>query len=167
MRCHVFKVNVYEFAFYAQIYYFEPPRMRWGWQKRSHHPSHPGSPLERPGLTSVSFMNARLHSDWPSNRQCLLPMAPISTPISTFANSIASSIPHKTPCHTKCIVWLSRHIEPRPVDKYLSGVANNLELMLPDVLVACRSLATRTLKNCNVGKTSAIETCSSEFSCQS
>ncbi|KAG2743561.1 hypothetical protein P692DRAFT_20666066, partial [Suillus brevipes Sb2] len=46
-------------------------------------------------------------------------------------------------------VWLSHHIEPRSVDNYLSGIANRLEFMFPDVRVARRSpLVTRTLQGC-------------------
>jgi hypothetical protein len=148
-------VNVYDFAFDAL-----------GVAKNgSHYPSHPGSPLGRPGLTSVSFMNARLHSDWPSNHRCLLPVTPISIPKSTFANStIAPSIPHKTPCHTKYIVWLSRHIEPRPVGNYLSGVANNLEFMLPR-RTSCMPFTSHS--HVEKLQMSALKTCSSEISCQS
>lgn len=47
------------------------------------------------------------------------------------------------------VVWLSHHIEPRSVDTYLSGIANKLEFMFPEVRAARRSpLVTRTLQGC-------------------
>lgn len=47
------------------------------------------------------------------------------------------------------VVWLSHHIEPRSVDNYLSGIANRLEFIFPNVRATRRSpLVTRTLKGC-------------------
>jgi hypothetical protein len=47
------------------------------------------------------------------------------------------------------VVWLSHYIEPRLVDTYLSGIANKLEFMFPDMHAARRSpLVTQTLQGC-------------------
>ncbi|KAG1846524.1 hypothetical protein C8R48DRAFT_616337, partial [Suillus tomentosus] len=47
------------------------------------------------------------------------------------------------------VVWLAHHIEPRSVDNYLSGIANHLELLFPDMRNAHRSpLVSRTLQGC-------------------
>lgn len=47
------------------------------------------------------------------------------------------------------VVWLSHHLEPRSVDNYLSGIANRLEFMYPDVRAVRRCpLVTRTLRGC-------------------
>ncbi|KAG2072455.1 hypothetical protein BDR04DRAFT_1013624 [Suillus decipiens] len=45
------------------------------------------------------------------------------------------------------IVWLSHNIEPQLVDNYLSGIANRLELLYPEVCNTRRSpLVSRTLQ---------------------
>ncbi|KAJ7675540.1 hypothetical protein B0H17DRAFT_900148, partial [Mycena rosella] len=46
-------------------------------------------------------------------------------------------------------VYMSHHIDPRSVHKYLSGISNDLEPFYPDVRANCKSmLVSRTLKGC-------------------
>ncbi|KAG1871099.1 hypothetical protein C8R48DRAFT_596260 [Suillus tomentosus] len=47
------------------------------------------------------------------------------------------------------VIWLAHHIEPRSVDNYLSGIANRLKMLFPDVRNARRSpLVSQTLQGC-------------------
>jgi hypothetical protein len=47
------------------------------------------------------------------------------------------------------VVWMCHHIDPRSVDKYLSGICSELEAFYPDVRKNRKSmLVSRTLKGC-------------------